>query len=309
MLKFRSNAVSFSITIPRAALEAIFDECDRYNVDETGGRLIGTYHNEGKRYQIQVQGVIEPGPNARRSPASFFQDGEYQEKLFRSIEDTHPKIEHLGNWHTHHVNGLDTLSSGDRTTYFTTVNHPKHNTDFFYALLVTRKTPGMELRYEVKNFVLRRDDAKVYEIPDEQVQVTEQPILWPQVSKTASPQAHPTDHPGHEAIPNPERAKDQDFFSEFYPTFRALLSRRLNTLYWKGPLVLVDGSRTEIAAVENQDGAGIDYSITISSSLNPGLADLSAGYRSRRFRSARQAVLYLERDLNKALYQLKKEQS
>lgn len=306
---FKSTKPSFSISIPRSALGAIFDECDRYNVDETGGRLIGTYRRDGKQYEIQVQGVIGPGPNAQRSPTCFYQDGEYQENIFRSIEDNHPTIEHLGNWHTHHVNGLNTLSGGDRTTYFTTVNHPNHNTDFFYALLVTRRTPGQDLRYEVKNFVIRRNDDTVYEIPDDQVQVTGEPILWPLVAKTAPSKPHPVNHHTDEALPNPERAKDQEFFSEFYPDFRSLLSKRLNALYWKGPLGLLDGSRTEIAVVENGDGGRADYSVTMSTSLTPALADISARYENRRFRSARSAVYHLERDLNKALYHLEKGQS
>src|SRR5438094_287170 len=131
---FRSRKSTVSISIARGALESIFDECDKYDIDETGGRLIGTYQRKGTQYDIQVLGVLEPGPNAQRSQTSFFQDGEYQERLFRSIEESHPNIEHLGNWHTHHVNGYLTLSGGDKTTYFKIVNHEKHNTDFFYAL-------------------------------------------------------------------------------------------------------------------------------------------------------------------------------
>jgi hypothetical protein len=303
---FNFTKASFCISFPRAALEAIFDECDRYNVDETGGRLIGTYHRDGKRYKIQVQGIIEPGPNARRSPTSFFQDGEYQETIFRSIEDNHPETEHLGNWHTHHVNGLNTLSDGDRTTYLTTVNHPNHNTDFFYALLVTRKTPGRDLRYAVKHYVFRRNDKTVYEISDEHVEITREAIVWPQVTKTLQPQGHPSEHLGPDTFHKLERVKDQEFFADFYPDFKALLSKRINTLYWKGQLVLLDGSQIDVAAIENLDD-GAAYSIIIGSNLNPALADLSAHYENRRFRSARHAVLYLERDLNKALYHLKKE--
>src|SRR5260370_40320475 len=128
---FKSRKPAFSISIVSGALDSIFDECDRFDVDETGGRIIGTYHKRGSRYEIRVLGVLGPGPKARRSPTSFFQDGEYQEGLFRSMEEKYPEIEHLGNWHTHHVNGLATLSGGDKTTYQNTVNHDKHNTDFF----------------------------------------------------------------------------------------------------------------------------------------------------------------------------------
>ena len=42
-------------------------------------------------------------------------------------------IEHLGNWHTHHVNGYPNLSGGDVATYRRIVNHELHNLDFFYA--------------------------------------------------------------------------------------------------------------------------------------------------------------------------------
>ena len=59
---------------------------------------------------IQAKGVIEPGPNARRTRTSFFQDGDHQTEVFRRIEAEDPSIEHLGNWHTHHVNGYPTLS-------------------------------------------------------------------------------------------------------------------------------------------------------------------------------------------------------
>lgn len=99
------------LSMPRAALMAIFDECDRYDHDETGGRVIGTFQEEGGKLALFVTGVIESGPRAQRTAVSFFQDGEHQEGVFREIELNHPEIEHLGNWHTHHVNGLSTLTA------------------------------------------------------------------------------------------------------------------------------------------------------------------------------------------------------
>ena len=78
---------SVRVSIHRAALESIFDECDRFDRDETGGRLIGTYET-GRRggLSVTVSGVIEPGPDATRSATSFFQDGDYQESVFRRLE-------------------------------------------------------------------------------------------------------------------------------------------------------------------------------------------------------------------------------
>jgi Domain of unknown function (DUF6908) len=132
---------------------------------------------DNRSLQITVKALIDSGPQARRSAVSFFQDGEYQERIFREIESRHPDIEHLGNWHTHHMNGLQHLSSGDLATYHRIVNHPNHNTDFFYALLVTTKRRGTEplTRYEIKHYLFRRNDPKAYEIPARAVQVVDEP--------------------------------------------------------------------------------------------------------------------------------------
>ena len=151
------------VVISRTVLNAVFDECDRYSDVETGGRLIGTYR-QGRSLEILVTGMIDAGPGAKRSRTSFFQDGEYQEEVFRRIEREHSDIEHLGTWHSHHVNGLSVLSSGDVSTYERTVNHPQHNLDFWYALLVTEKVQGRR-RYLARHYLFRRSDPTAYEIP------------------------------------------------------------------------------------------------------------------------------------------------
>src|ERR1700726_902690 len=119
-MKFHSTN-KVRLVIPKAALTTIFDECDGFDQDETGGRVIGTFEEGRGKLTIHVTGIIEAGPQARRSNVSFFQDGDYQEQVFRKIEDHHREIEHLGNWHTHHVNGLQNLSGGDVETYYRNV--------------------------------------------------------------------------------------------------------------------------------------------------------------------------------------------
>src|ERR1700730_15426512 len=106
---FRPKRNAITVTVAQGVLESIFDECDKYDADETGGRLLGTYRRKGSGFEVNCHGVIGPGPGARRSSTSFFQDGDYQEQVFRSIEAANPEVEHLGNWHTHHVNGFPTL--------------------------------------------------------------------------------------------------------------------------------------------------------------------------------------------------------
>jgi hypothetical protein len=300
---FRSKKPAFSIAIARGALESVFDECDKYNADETGGRLLGTYRHVRGRYDIEVKGVLEPGPRAERSPTYFLQDGDFQEKQFRAIEASHPEIEHLGNWHTHHVNGLQTLSGGDKETYFKTVNHANHNTDFFYALLVVKKNRSDNPRYEVKHFIFCRGQDTIYEIPSKNVRLVDAPVVRPpQAHDTAEMRGSPPR--GSSNVPNPERAKDHEFFAEFYPGLKALLAKDIGAPYWKGPLALVDGSHADVVAMEDPDDRKRSYSIA-SSSKDPVIIDIIGPYKRRKFRSARDAVIHLERDLNLGLFRAK----
>jgi hypothetical protein len=300
---FRSKQPHFSVTISRGVLESIFDECDLYDSHETGGKLIGTYQKKRARYDIQLSGVLGPGPNATRSATSLFQDGNYQEQVFRSIEERHPEIEHLGSWHTHHVNGLATLSHGDVATYRRTVNHGKYNIDFFYALLVVKKNPGHNPRYEVKHYFFRRDDDKLYDVPAREVRIIDGPVFWPLPGEET---AHASPQPATSHIsPNIERVKDQEFFSDFYPSLKALLDKRGGAVYWKGPLPLIDGSRAEVLAMEDLDNGKLSYLVTAKHSEHA-LAGVLSDYKERKFRSARHAVLHLQADLNQAMYRQRK---
>ena len=124
--------------------------------------------------------------------------------------------------------------------------------------------------------------------------------------ESPDPPAPPPSQPDREpAAPNPERAKDQEFFAEFYHGLKPLLSKPDGALYWKGALTLVDGSRADVVAMEDPDDPRRSYSIA-TSSKEPAIADLLPRYRDRKFRSARHAVLHFERDLNQALYRAKK---
>lgn len=289
------------ISIPRAALESIFDECDRYDHDETGGRLIGTYQKTWRGgLSITVSGVIEPGPGATRSKTSFFQDGDYQERLFRELEGRHPEIEHLGNWHTHHVNGYPTLSGGDQQTYHRIVNHKNHNTDFFYALLVTAKNAGGQGldRYDVKHFVLFRGQPGEYEIPASRVQIVDRPVLWPtpQTPGTVPPLAADT-----QADLAEQRARDNEFFRGLFPGLKPFLSKSSGRVYWRGRIVLCDESSPEIVAAEVEEDGEPIYRLAV-----PGQQEFSAEVLSslsdRQFKTAREAVVLLEREMNRDLF-------
>jgi hypothetical protein len=301
---FRSKKPKVEISMPSKALEAIFDECDRYDIDETGGRIIGMYKKKGRDHQIDVLGVIGPGPKARRTPTSFFQDGEYQERVFRDVEKDYPNLEHLGNWHTHHVNGLQTLSGGDRETYHATVNHHNHNTDFFYALLVTRKDPHRHRRYETKHFLFFRGDDTIHEINESEIRIVERPRFGD--GKAAfDAEAHTEDR---RPVPQEhhERVRDQAAFSEFYPRLVPGFSEKLGAFFWKGEFRLVGNSYAEVLVMETAANNSPAYSITIKNPREVA-AKVLAHYRDRTFQSARQAVWSLHQDLNDELFRRAKE--
>jgi integrative and conjugative element protein (TIGR02256 family) len=295
------KAEGVRVVLPRAALVAIFDECDRFDQDETGGRIVGTYADRNDELVIKVTGVIGPGPNARRTSASFFQDGEYQENIFRGLEEQDRAIEHLGNWHTHHVNGFSTLSRGDIDTYRRTVNHENHNTAFFYALLVVAKnaSPRSRERYSVKHYLLRRDDSYVYEVPPHNVELTEDRLVFPGVRETSKGN---DDSDPPRSLAYLERIYDRDILSAFYPGIHPYKSKRLD-LYWRGPVELVDGSRIEAIVVETAlSNRAAGYSVALRK-VPEALNAVAERLSKSEFSSARAALISAERVCNGALYE------
>jgi hypothetical protein len=301
-----ARARDVRVVIPSRALDAIFDECDRFEIDETGGRLVGSFGDAGGKLTVNVTGVIESGPDARRSNTSFFQDGAHQESVFRELEREHPEIEHLGNWHTHHVNGYASLSGGDVQTYQRTVNHPKHNTPFFYALLVTNKErPRSKERYRVKHYVLRRGDPRVYEIDRRHIEVTGAAVLWPRsdapvVASTNSAAKPGVAAPDAAAPAQMVRAFDNGVVRDLYGRLRSLVSPSIG-LYWRGPIELVDGSNAEVLVVESDGTGGPWYTVGLAGPSGC-LKDVGLQLDGRRFSSASAALIFAERLCNHVLY-------
>lgn len=299
-MKF-AKADNINVVIPRSALDIVFDECDRYDADETGGRILGTYKDQGNVLTVTVNGVIEPGPNADRTATYFKQDGTYQERVFRQVEEREPSVEHLGNWHTHHVNGLRQLSDGDIDTYRRIVEHHKHNTDFFHALLVIEKKHGKTglQRYIFKNYVLRRGDPEVYEIPASRLTLTNEPLIWPAAANIVSRKKSAAGNDEDSLRTN--RVYDRDIVSQFYPKLGTFKSEELG-IYWRGPITLIDGTELEIVVLEDDSGTAREYTVTL---WNPSerLARSTKAIAKKGFRSCREALVTTERMCNTELYE------
>ena len=288
------------ISLHRGVLAAIFDECDRHDHAETGGRLVGTYKITRKgKLAVTALGVIEPGPSATRSSVSLFQDGAHQEQVFRELERKYPSLEHLGNWHSHHVNGHPTLSQGDRDTYHRIVDHQSHNISFFYALLVTARNtkPVGDCRYQIKHFVLFRDELGEHEIPPEQVRIVDQPSIWPIPAerKESARDAFPLDCAT-------QRAKDAEFIPEMFSGVRSFLAKRSKQIYWRGTIILSNQSSVEVIAMERQEKGVQAYRVTAITDKDGILSGVAAEGLTKKFSSARMALLWLERQLNQAIF-------
>ena len=279
----------------------MFQECDRYDRDETGGRVVGHFSMDSLTLVVRVVGVIEPGPNARRTSTSFFQDGDYQTEVFRRLEVKDPSLEHLGNWHTHHVNGYPTLSPGDLATYRRIVNHELHNTDFFYALLVTQRNEGRTglERYAVRHYVFFRGEDAVHEVGSGNVRLTDEPRLWPRhdgVSESP-PRSDAGQASGTRGVLG-IRAHDHSVLRILCPSFEPRLTAESGTFFWKGSLSLVDGSAIDVRVVEVQGEDGLHYYPILSK-----VSDEVAKLCETPFRSAGEAVRTLELRINRQIYE------
>ena len=299
-MKPMTNARAIHVEIAGEVLETVFEECDRHDLNETGGRVVGGFSLDCGTLVVRATGVIEPGPNARRTSTSFFQDGDYQTEVFRRLEAEDPSIEHLGNWHTHHVNGYPTLSGGDVATYRRIVNHHLHNLDFFYALLVTNRREGLGLhRYAVRHYVLFRGDETVHEIRPADVRMTDEPRVWPKevnVSKQASGTNGPEGEDARGILD--VRARDQNVLRVLCPSMEPRLSSRTKTFFWKGSLPLIDGSAKELRVAEVEDDGRLVYYPVVSSESED-VAQLC----ETPFPSASHAVRALESRMNREIYE------
>lgn len=79
---------------------------------ETGGQLFGFWTATGTPV---VAYVIGPGKNAQHNHSSFIQDQNYLQSIGRELHRRY-RLQHIGEWHSHHQLGLAHPSGGDVDT-------------------------------------------------------------------------------------------------------------------------------------------------------------------------------------------------
>lgn len=147
----KTVAPDLEVEIHRDVAGALLEEIDGLPDVEVGGKLIGYVDDPGagsppdaperlEGLRIRVVGYLDAGPHVRRTPTYHLPDGPYQEELFRELEAIDPELEHLGSWHSHHPNGMRSLSGGDIECYRRDVNDPRYHPDVFLATLVVDET-------------------------------------------------------------------------------------------------------------------------------------------------------------------------
>lgn len=162
----------FSIELDRHLLSFILSELRKHPKTEDGGKYIGYLGSSNNGViRVQIPDFLPGGPGAVRTKVEFLPDGEYQEKLFRRAERRDGNIEHLGTWHSHHCNGLPTLSSGDLTGYHRTVNNSAYRLDVFIASLVKYLPNSALERGWIDHYLFLRGDNDYYLVTDDVVLV------------------------------------------------------------------------------------------------------------------------------------------
>lgn len=155
------------VEISNTVITRIRDTILRSDVEE-GGKLIGKISQNNNTVLIKVINYIDSGPRVNNSMTHLYPNGDYQEAMFRVIETMDPEIEHLGSWHSHHCNGLDTLSSGDVIGYQKSVNNPQYHLDYFLVLLVTGIVGDQP---KIKYHLFYRNQDKYHQINESSIRI------------------------------------------------------------------------------------------------------------------------------------------
>jgi hypothetical protein len=142
---------------------------------------LGFIEGDQESTRIVLTDFLPGGPNAKRTQVEFLPDGDFHERLFRQAERLDSRVEHLGSWHSHHCNGLGTLSEGDIAGYLKTVNKTQYRQDFFVASLVTRIPRSIEERDWLQHFLFARADDQFYRLDDD-LRIVDAPTTFGEIT-------------------------------------------------------------------------------------------------------------------------------
>lgn len=184
--------LGIQIAMDRNVLGYITSDIAKSPDAEEGGKYIGclvpsrqsvlqTLGLDPEVPALVVTDYLPSGPNAVRSAVELLPDGEYQEQLFRQIERLDSAIEHLGSWHSHHCNALQTLSDGDVRGYFRTVNKAAYRPNWFLVSLATRLPSDPSDADWIDHYLFVRGEDSYHRITDA-VRVIDYPTRFGEIT-------------------------------------------------------------------------------------------------------------------------------
>jgi hypothetical protein len=163
------------VVFDRSVFEYILSELRTHSETEEGGKYVGYVLSPSDLRVLDlglnvsspvvvITDFLPSGPNAVRTEVEFHPDGEFQEALFRKLEQMDQAVEHVGTWHSHHCNGLETLSWGDVKGYLRTVNRREYRLNFFVASLVRRIPSSNSDSDWIDHFLFVRGEDQYYHL-------------------------------------------------------------------------------------------------------------------------------------------------
>ncbi len=138
--------LSCSVAVHRDVVTRSQHEVRGHPAVEVGGKLVGHFHHPRgpaaasddpvrwlRQLTVTIVDAIDAGPDAIRTPVYHLPNGPYQSAVLGAIRAVDADARLVGSWHSHHPNGLRTLSDGDLSGYRATLA----DTRFGWPALVT----------------------------------------------------------------------------------------------------------------------------------------------------------------------------
>jgi hypothetical protein len=94
---------------------------------------------------------------------------------------------------------------------------------------------------------------------------------------------------------------DKDLFARVYPTLKPFAAKETGSLYWRGSIPLIDATEVQVVIAEVGENPDQPYAVAVKGGTKE-MAAVCQAVGEKRFASAREAMILVERTLNHALF-------
>jgi hypothetical protein len=137
MRTYPPEAIGAKIIIYQSELDRIAGWAASHPRTETGGDVFGYRTRSG----VPIAAVaLGPGPLARHEATAFLQDMDFLKRKGKALNQSHG-LQYIGEWHSHHLLGLDRPSAGDCSTVAAIFERNPFD-DFFLCIVNLHERDG-----------------------------------------------------------------------------------------------------------------------------------------------------------------------